>query len=277
MGKLLGLKKTDRYWLVHKNYFKTEVIMGKMRVEVESFEKWYANQIKYRKVTGEEPGLELKKRSLSIKDIAQMLEIHETSVYELIKKENMETVTVDYWKRVPVNVFWNWYNNQTRYRTQEDRLRDKELEEATLSMPEMARKLGVPRSTIYHIIGNERYKSFFELVMIGEQKRYKKDGFEKFLESQNVYRLAPVDNKTIDKDKVSPETDVIEDSRFTKVRKNSEETNEAFFTLAEAAAYAGVSRNTISAWCRKKYFPSTKQGKFLRIPTNEFKHWLKHR
>lgn len=61
MGRLLGLKKTDRYWLVHKNFFKTEVILGKMRVELESFEKWYANQVKYHKVTGEEPGLELKK------------------------------------------------------------------------------------------------------------------------------------------------------------------------------------------------------------------------
>ena len=26
MGRLLGLKKTDRYWLVHKNFFKTEVL-----------------------------------------------------------------------------------------------------------------------------------------------------------------------------------------------------------------------------------------------------------
>ena len=39
MGRLLGLKKTDRSWLVHKNFFKTEVIFGKMRVELESFEK----------------------------------------------------------------------------------------------------------------------------------------------------------------------------------------------------------------------------------------------
>lgn len=56
MGELLGLKKTDRYWLVHKNFFETKEIAGKMRVNIESFEKWYANQIKYHKVTGEEPG-----------------------------------------------------------------------------------------------------------------------------------------------------------------------------------------------------------------------------
>ena len=33
MGDMLGLKKTDRYWLVHKNYFRTETLLGKMRVE----------------------------------------------------------------------------------------------------------------------------------------------------------------------------------------------------------------------------------------------------
>lgn len=59
MGELLGLKKTDRYWLVHKNYFETKEFAGKMRINIESFEKWYANQIKYHKVNGEEPGKEL--------------------------------------------------------------------------------------------------------------------------------------------------------------------------------------------------------------------------
>ena len=86
MGRLLGLKKTDRYWLVHKNFFKTEVILGKMRVELESFEKWYANQVKYHKVTGEEPGLELKKSSYSPRDIAEMLQISENLVYEKMKR-----------------------------------------------------------------------------------------------------------------------------------------------------------------------------------------------
>ena len=61
MGKLLGLKKTDRYWLVHKNVFESKEIAGKIRINIASFEKWYANQIKYHKVTGEEPGKTEKK------------------------------------------------------------------------------------------------------------------------------------------------------------------------------------------------------------------------
>ena len=34
MGELLGLKKTDRYWLVHKNFFEIKEIAGKMRVNI---------------------------------------------------------------------------------------------------------------------------------------------------------------------------------------------------------------------------------------------------
>ena len=34
MGKLLGLKKTDRYWLVHKNVFESKEIAGKIRINM---------------------------------------------------------------------------------------------------------------------------------------------------------------------------------------------------------------------------------------------------
>ena len=108
MGKLLGLKKTDRYWLVHKNVFESKEIAGKIRINIASFEKWYANQIKYHKVTGEEPGKELKAWSYSVPEIAEILEIDDTVVYDLINKNNMEVVVVDYWKRIPKDSFQKW-------------------------------------------------------------------------------------------------------------------------------------------------------------------------
>ena len=108
MGKLLGLKKTDRYWLVHKNVFESKEIAGKIRINIASFEKWYANQIKYHKVTGEEPGKELKSWSYSVKEVADLLGVDEYLVYELLKKNQMEAVIVDYWKRIPKESFQNW-------------------------------------------------------------------------------------------------------------------------------------------------------------------------
>ena len=140
MGRLLGLKKTDRYWLVHKNFFKTEVILGKMRVELESFEKWYANQIKYHKVTGEEPGLELKQHSYSPKDIAEILQISEWQVYEEMKKADVEYILVDYWKRYPKEAFDAWYRNQIRFRNAEDREKVRGIVEGSMRMPEMVKK-----------------------------------------------------------------------------------------------------------------------------------------
>ena len=92
MGKLLGLKKTDRYWLVHKNVFESKEIAGKIRINIASFEKWYANQIKYHKVTGEEPGKELKSWSYSVKEVADLLDVDDYLVYELLKKNQMEAV-----------------------------------------------------------------------------------------------------------------------------------------------------------------------------------------
>ena len=163
MGKLLGLKKTDRYWLVHKNVFESKEIAGKIRINIASFEKWYANQIKYHKVTGEEPGKELKSWSYSVKEVADLLGVDEYLVYELLKKNQMEAVIVDYGKRIPKESFQNWYKSQSRYRTKEDREKDALLEDATITMPEMAQLLGTTRSSVYTILDSrEKVKNLLK-------------------------------------------------------------------------------------------------------------------
>lgn len=69
MRKLLGLKKTESYWLIHRKFFRTETIGGMMRIDLESFEKWYANQVKYRKVVGEVPGKELRENLIHLRKL----------------------------------------------------------------------------------------------------------------------------------------------------------------------------------------------------------------
>ena len=152
MRRMLGLGKTDSYWLVHKNCFETILVAGKMRIKLDSFEKWYSMQIKYKKVDGPPPGEALKQLSYSPRDIAQLLDVSEDIVYSIIKRDHLETIKVDYWMRVPVDVFERWYNSQTRYRTKEDRERDAQLEQDTVSMPEIAWMLGIHRKDVYAFI-----------------------------------------------------------------------------------------------------------------------------
>ena len=49
MGKLLGMGKTNSYYLIRNNYFEVKEVNGRMRVMLDSFEKWYSSQSHYKK------------------------------------------------------------------------------------------------------------------------------------------------------------------------------------------------------------------------------------
>ena len=83
MRKLLGMKKTAGSWIVQRTFFKTEIIGGVMRVDIGSFEKWYANQVKHKKVNGEAPGRELTKTSYSFQEAANLLGVNNANLYEI--------------------------------------------------------------------------------------------------------------------------------------------------------------------------------------------------
>ena len=102
----------------------------------------------------------LKSWSYSVKEVADLLDVDDYLVYELLKKNQMEAVIVDYWKRIPKESFQNWYKSQSRYRTKEDREKDALLEDATITMPEMAELLGTIRSSVYTILDNPKYSHF---------------------------------------------------------------------------------------------------------------------
>ena len=137
MGRLLGLKKVESYWLVHKEYFDTVLVSGRMRVVIESFEHWYAGQVKYRKVTGEPPGERLRQESYSAQDMGKMLGVSDDVAYDIINRYELPTILVNYWKRVPREAFEKWYASQSKYRTLEDQQKDIELERHSMTMPEM--------------------------------------------------------------------------------------------------------------------------------------------
>lgn len=191
MGRMLGLCKTDAYWLIKKKYFRTIVVGGKMRVMIDSFEKWYANQFWYHKTDGTPPGEELKKTTYSVDDLSRLLGLQEGTVYELISKGHFEVVEALGKRRITRDSFEKWYGSQSIYRTIEDQNRDAEIISATYSLPEIARMLGVPRQTVYYIADSGK----FDLVKIGRQKRATKESFEKWYQSQSRLKLKPVEGK----------------------------------------------------------------------------------
>ena len=148
MRRLLGLKKTDSYWLVHRNFFQTYIVNGQMRVDIASFEKWYANQVKHRKVNGAEPGAELMKSSYSFRDAANLLGIHSSNLYEIWRDQNLKTITVDFTKRIPIEVFEEWYEHQIMYQKVGRMPTITDLEKDYIRLQEAAALAGVTSGTI---------------------------------------------------------------------------------------------------------------------------------
>ena len=181
MGQILGLSKTESYWLVHKQCFETTLVQEVMRVNVKSFEHWYANQIKHKKVDGTPPGEELRSYSYSVQEIADLLGVSDDVVYALLKRDHIETFEVDTWMRIRKDIFETWYKSQRKYRTEADRERDAELEAASMTMPQMARLLGITRNEVYSIIGRKKNQGIFDIIVVADKKRISLESFENCL------------------------------------------------------------------------------------------------
>ena len=280
MGKLLGLKKVDSYWLVHKGYFDTILVAGKMRVVIESFENWYARQAKYHKVTGEAPGTLLKQESYSAGDIAEILGISESYAYQLMKAEGVKPIIVDFWQRFPKEAFDRWYASQSRYRNAEDKLRDAELEENSMSMPDMARLLDIPRSNVYNILSSERGKELLEVIVVACRKRITKESFEQWYVSQNVY-LKPEDqpegvprrHKSYADSLVKKKVQTDKGTREVRYSDNPD-----YLTVDEAALLAKTTTKTIYKWSKAGNFPVVRISKMVtRIPRKAFEAFLEEK
>lgn len=178
MRKMLGLKKTESYWLVHRNFFQTDIVNGHMMIDVESFEKWYANQVKHRKVDGPEPGAELTKMSYSFAEVAEMLGVSGAVVYEIWDKNNLETFTVDFVKRIPKDVFEKWYAGQTRYRKRKHGSHVGAKRSRYISREEAAVMAGVAPATVSRWAG----EGYFRYTKTDKILRIKRDSFENWLD-----------------------------------------------------------------------------------------------
>lgn len=241
MAKILGLKKTDSYWLVHKDQFQTVTIAGQMRIVISSFEDWYANQDHYKKVDGQAPGMNLSPDSYSIQDLATELGITSKCVYDLLYRNKIETFTVRNQKRVRKDVFEKWYQTQKHYRNAIDRKRDYEAEKSSITLPEMGRLLCVKRDTAYHLVRNNPQ---LEVVEIAGHKRVTIRSFEKWYANQDHYKKFEDRSKSEQKRLVKKhKKDRLGKTLRTKIPEIDE--TKSWFTVKEASWTTGVSESTI--------------------------------
>lgn len=254
MRKLLGLKKTESYWLIHRKFFRTETIGGMMRIDLESFEKWYANQVKYRKVVGEAPGKELREKSYSFKEAANILGIHDCDLYDIWKNEKLEYITVDFVRRIPVDIFEKWYADQDVYRKVKHIPTAEELENDYICLQDAADLLGISREKLAKIARSEEIGRLLDSTICNNKRWITRKSFQLFLNAQNVYYILD-DGDEQEKDTVSLEI-------------------KEYISRQEAAELAGVSVSTVTKWMQSGEFQCVGAGKVLRVHRQQFLNWL---
>lgn len=255
MRKLLGIKKTESYWLVHKNYFKTELINGTMRVDIASFEKWYANQTKHKKVTGEKPGAQLCAASYSFRDVANMLGEYDGTIYDLWNRKGLPTVTVNYRKRIPREIFDSWYENQNEYHKVDGPATIEEIEEKFILFREAAAMLKMSNEELLTLIRKGKYKDLLEMRMFDNKRWISRRGFQDFLNLHDQYKIRQAKNES---------GNVIR--KFLSQKQ--------YISKEEAARIAGVSKSTVAKWALKGMFPCRAAGYVMRIERIPFLEWV---
>ena len=267
MRKMLGLGKTDAYWLVHKNYFETIKVNGKMRIVISSFEKWYANQVKHAKVDGPPPGEELKAASYSVREVAQILSVDKSSVYYLIKRDRIPTFQAENWTRIRKTDFDRWYASQSKHRTQEDLKKDAELAAETMTMPEMARELCITRKEVYRILSKKENRNIFDIVVIADRKRITRESFERWYAGQSEYR------------KLSDRTpEELEQSRTAEKREEAPRLmvppDKPSYNVWETAILMDLTPDEVRQLIREGTLVAKKYGAGYIIRRERIKWWL---
>lgn len=255
MRKILGIKKTESYWLVHKNYFKTELINGTMRVDIASFEKWYANQTKHKKVTGEKPGAQLCAASYSFRDVANMLGEYDGTIYDLWNRKGLPTVTVNYRKRIPREIFDSWYEKQNEYHKVDGPATIEEIEEKFILFREAAAMLKMSNEELLTLIRKGKYKDLLEMRMFDNKRWISRRGFQDFLNLHDQYKIRQAKNES--------------GSGISKFLSQKQ-----YISKEEAARIAGVSKSTVAKWALKGTFPCRAAGYVMRIERIPFLKWV---
>ena len=94
LQRMLGLKKGAAYWLINQGHFEVIIVGKKMRVKLDSFEKWYTSQFHYKKVDGPAPGQKYA-NTLSASEVGAALGMEGCRLYEFLKTEPFHIVWVD--------------------------------------------------------------------------------------------------------------------------------------------------------------------------------------
>jgi len=180
--------------------------------------------------------------------------IHDCDLYDIWKNEKLEYITVDFVRRIPVDIFEKWYADQDVYRKVTHIPTAEELENDYICLQDAADLLGISREKLAKIARSEEIGRLLDSTICNNKRWITRKSFQLFLNAQNVYYILD-DGDDQEKDTVSLEI-------------------KEYISRQEAAELAGVSVSTVTKWMQSGEFQCVGAGKVLRVHRQQFLNWL---
>ena len=141
-------------------------------------------------------------------------------------KEKLEYITVDFVRRIPVDIFEKWYADQDVYSKVSHIQTAEELENDYICLQAAAALLGISREKLAKIARSEEIGRLLDSTICNNKRWITRKSFQLFLNAQNVYYILD-DGDDQEKDTVSLEI-------------------KEYISRQEAAELAGVSVSTVT-------------------------------
>ena len=280
MRKMLGLGRTESYWLLKKGYFKSLTVNGRMRVNISSFEEWYAGQTRYRKVDGPPPGSRIRETAVTVPELAEELQVDDNTVYELIKKGYLSVIQGSCGMMVTRESFQKWYSSQSKFRTAEDRLKEAPAKKGSMTLPEMARLLGVSRNAVYQLM-KKVPPGTFVIIWLEGKKRVTADSFERWYFGQAEYHkvidiVLTDENAGLPLEITAPwkVEDVNAAEQGLAEQEDDAESLSAMMSTKNAAKLLGVHKNTLYTMIESKRIRAVRSGNTYKISRAEIERFM---
>ena len=169
-----------------------------------------------------------------------------------MENEKLEYITVDFVRRIPVDIFEKWYADQDIYRKVTYIPTAEELEKDYICLQDAADLLGISREKLAKIARREEIGRLLDSTICNNKRWITRKSFQLFLNAQNVYHIMNDGDK-------QEESQLLQENE-----KLSLETKE-YISRQEAAELAGVSVSTVTKWMQTGEFQCVGAGKVLRV------------
>ena len=137
-----------------------------------------------------------------------------------------------------------------------------------MAMPEMARLLGVPRSTVYGLLNQSE---ILKTIEFDGRRRVTKKSFYEWYGSQNDYHIVSDEMPETVKDEDNRRIEAYRRAVLERDGHSKNIGNDVYLTVNEAAVLAGVNPETVHKWIKKEKVEAVQSSKTIRIPRQELR------